>query len=34
VRLPDPPGGATDLQQALDAIAARFAAGIGVVAEG
>ena len=27
VRLPDPPGGATDLQQALDAIAADFAAG-------
>ena len=24
VRLPDPPGGATDLQQALDAIAERF----------
>ena len=28
VRLPDPPGGATDLQQALDAIAERFAAGL------
>jgi acyl dehydratase len=27
VRLPDPPGGATDLQGALDAIAAEFAAG-------
>jgi acyl dehydratase len=27
VRLPDPPGGATDLQQALDAIAEEFAAG-------
>ena len=27
VRLPDPPGGATDLQAALDAIAADFAAG-------
>jgi hypothetical protein len=27
VRLPDPPGGATDLQQALEAIAERFAAG-------
>ena len=27
VRLPDPPGGATDLQGALDAIAARFAEG-------
>jgi acyl dehydratase len=27
VRLPDPPGGATDLQQALDAIAGRFARG-------
>ncbi len=30
VRLPDPPGGATDLQQALDAIAANFANGTGV----
>ena len=30
VRLPDPPGGATDLQQALDAIAANFADGTGV----
>ncbi len=30
VRLPDPPGGATDLQQALDAIAADFADGTGV----
>lgn len=27
VRLPDPPGGATDLQEALDVIAADFAAG-------
>jgi hypothetical protein len=27
VRLPDPPGGAADLQQALDAIAAGFADG-------
>jgi hypothetical protein len=27
VRLPDPPGGATDLQQALDAMAAAFADG-------
>jgi acyl dehydratase len=27
VRLPAPPGGATDLQSALDAIAARFAGG-------
>jgi hypothetical protein len=25
VRLPEPPGGATELQPALDAIAARFA---------
>jgi hypothetical protein len=24
VRLPDPPGGATDLQSALDAVATRF----------
>ena len=30
VRLPDPPGGATDLQQALDAIADNFANGTGV----
>ncbi|MGZ4694944.1 MAG: FAS1-like dehydratase domain-containing protein [Acidimicrobiales bacterium] len=30
VRLPDPPGGATDLQQALDAIAVNFANGTGV----
>jgi acyl dehydratase len=29
VRLPDPPGGATDLQSALDAIAAGFADGTG-----
>jgi len=28
VRLPEPPGGATDLQQALDAIAADFAVGL------
>ena len=27
MRLPDPPGGATDLQSALDAIAGRFADG-------
>ena len=27
VRLPDPPGGATDLQGALDALAERFAEG-------
>jgi acyl dehydratase len=29
VRLPDPPGGATDLQQALDAIAEGFRTGVG-----
>ncbi|MFO7280661.1 MAG: hypothetical protein C0P77_009680 [Thermoanaerobacterales bacterium] len=33
VRLPDPPGGATDLQQALEEIAARFERGAGVAAE-